>query len=97
METFLETHALDDCLGYYWAFILGKDMNEVLFRKIMAVIILITIVIVLLMERRKSKESTTTSAIRDHNRFVGRLYNHVGKPCRCICKPVFSCNADAKK
>jgi uncharacterized membrane protein YfcA len=39
-------------LGVY----LGKDMDEVLFRKIMAVIILITIVIVLLMERRKSKE-----------------------------------------
>ena len=39
-------------LGVY----LGKDMNEVLFRKIMAVIILITIAIVLLMERRKSKE-----------------------------------------
>ncbi len=39
-------------LGVY----LGKDMGEVLFRKLMAVIILITIVIVLLMERRKSKE-----------------------------------------
>ncbi len=39
-------------LGVY----LGKDMNEILFRKLMAVIILITIVIVLLMERRKSKE-----------------------------------------
>jgi uncharacterized membrane protein YfcA len=35
---------------------LGKDMNEVLFRKIMAVIILITIVIVVFMERRKSQD-----------------------------------------
>jgi uncharacterized membrane protein YfcA len=34
---------------------LGKDMNEALFRKIMAVIILATIVIVVLMERRKSQ------------------------------------------
>lgn len=35
---------------------LGKDMDEGLFRKIMAVIILVTIVIVVLMERRKSKQ-----------------------------------------
>ncbi len=35
---------------------LGKDMDESLFRKIMAVIILVTIVIVLWMERRKSKD-----------------------------------------
>ncbi len=35
---------------------LGKDMDEVLFRKIMSVIILVTIAIVLVMERRKSKE-----------------------------------------
>lgn len=33
----------------------GKDMNEILFRKIMAVIIVITIVIVLLMEFRKNR------------------------------------------
>ncbi len=39
-------------LGVY----LGKDMDEVLFRKIMAVIILITIVMVLFMEYRKSIE-----------------------------------------
>jgi uncharacterized protein len=39
-------------LGVY----LGKDMNEAIFRKIMAVIILITIVIVVLMEYRKSKQ-----------------------------------------
>jgi len=39
-------------LGVY----LGKDMNEVLFRKIMALIILITIVIVLVMEYRKMAE-----------------------------------------
>jgi uncharacterized membrane protein YfcA len=39
-------------LGVY----LGKDMNEALFRKIMAVIILITIVIVVWMEYRKSQQ-----------------------------------------
>jgi len=39
-------------LGVY----LGKDMNEALFRKIMAIIILITIVIVVAMEYRKSQE-----------------------------------------
>ena len=39
-------------LGVY----LGKDMNETLFRKIMAVIIMITIVIVLYMEYRKSTD-----------------------------------------
>lgn len=37
-------------LGVY----LGKDMNEVVFRKIMALIILITIVIVVVMEYRKT-------------------------------------------
>ena len=39
-------------LGVY----LGKDMNEVVFRKIMALIILITIVIVVVMEYRKMAE-----------------------------------------
>lgn len=39
-------------LGVY----LGKDMNEALFRKIMAIIILITIVIVVFMEYRKSQK-----------------------------------------
>ena len=33
----------------------GKDMNEILFRKIMAVIIVITIVIMLVMELKKNK------------------------------------------
>ena len=42
-------------LGIY----VGKDMNEVLFRKIMAVIILLTIVIILFMEYRKSKAVPT--------------------------------------
>ena len=37
----------------------GKDMNEVLFRKIMAVIILFTIIIIVLMELRKSKTVPT--------------------------------------
>ena len=40
-------------LGVY----LGKDMNEVVFRKIMALIILITIVIVVVMEYRKTVQS----------------------------------------
>ena len=39
-------------LGVY----LGRDMDEAIFRKIMAIIILVTIVIVLVMEYRKSKE-----------------------------------------
>lgn len=43
-------------IGILFGVYLGKDMNEALFRKIMAVIILITILIVLLMERRKSTE-----------------------------------------
>lgn len=42
--------------GILFGVYLGKDMNEILFRKIMAVIILITIVIVILMERRKSQQ-----------------------------------------
>jgi uncharacterized membrane protein YfcA len=42
-------------LGIY----VGKDMNEVLFRKIMAVIILLTIVIILFMEYRKSTKVPT--------------------------------------
>ena len=42
-------------LGIY----IGKDMNEVLFRKIMAVIILFTIIIIVLMELRKSKTVPT--------------------------------------
>ncbi|MES2331742.1 MAG: sulfite exporter TauE/SafE family protein [Bacteroidota bacterium] len=43
-------------VGILMGVYLGKDMNETLFRKIMAVIILITIVIVVLMERRKSQQ-----------------------------------------
>ncbi len=42
-------------LGILLGVYLGKDMNEVWFRKIMAVIILVTIVIVLWMEYRKEK------------------------------------------
>jgi uncharacterized membrane protein YfcA len=41
-------------MGILLGVFLGKDMNEAVFRKIMAVIILITIVIVLWMEYRKS-------------------------------------------
>lgn len=43
-------------IGILLGVFLGKDMNEAVFRKIMAVIILVTIVIVLVMEYRKSKE-----------------------------------------
>lgn len=35
---------------------IGKDMNEIVFRKVMAVIVLITIAIVLIMEYRKSTD-----------------------------------------
>ncbi|MDE3252347.1 MAG: sulfite exporter TauE/SafE family protein [Bacteroidota bacterium] len=42
-------------LGILSGVYLGKDMNEVLFRKIMALIILVTIIIVLWMEYRKVK------------------------------------------
>lgn len=42
-------------LGILAGVYLGKDMNEVLFRKVMAIIILATIIIVLWMEYRKVK------------------------------------------
>lgn len=42
-------------LGILLGVYLGKDMNEVLFRKVMAIIILTTIIIVLWMEYRKVK------------------------------------------
>lgn len=42
-------------IGILIGIYVGKDMNEVLFRKIMAVIILFTIIIIVLMELRKSK------------------------------------------
>jgi len=45
-------------LGVYF----GKDMNEQLFRKIMAIIILVTIFIVLFMEYRKSEKVPTHPA-----------------------------------
>jgi len=44
--------AIGVLMGVYF----GKEMNEVIFKKVMAVIILITIGIVLYMEYRKSKE-----------------------------------------
>jgi len=46
-------------IGILIGIYVGKDMNEVLFRKIMAVIILITIIIIMLMELRKSKSVPT--------------------------------------
>lgn len=46
-------------LGILIGVFVGKDMNEALFRKIMAVIILVSIGIVLMMEYRKSKDVPT--------------------------------------
>ena len=46
-------------IGILIGIYVGKDMNEVLFRKIMAVIILFTIIIIVLMELRKSKTGPT--------------------------------------
>ena len=43
-------------IGILMGVYLGKDMNEAVFRKIMAIIILVTIFIVVLMELRKSKQ-----------------------------------------
>ena len=43
-------------IGILMGVFLGKDLNEAVFRKIMAVIILVTIIIVLWMEYRKSKQ-----------------------------------------
>ena len=37
----------------------GKDLNEIVFRKLMAIIVLLTIIIVLVMEFRKSEEVPT--------------------------------------
>ena len=42
--------AIGIIIGVFW----GKDMDELLFRKIMAVIIVITVIIMLLMEMRRS-------------------------------------------
>ena len=51
-------------VGILLGVFLGKDMHELVFRKIMAVIILVTIVIVLVMELRKNKQ------IPDHPAFA---------------------------
>ena len=63
-------------LGVY----LGRDMDEAIFRKIMAIIILVTIVIVLVMEYRKSKEVpshpmfvVTTSLAAGFTTMIGNL------------------------
>ena len=47
-------------LGILIGIYVGKDMNEVLFRKVMAIIILFTIIIIVLMELRKSKTVPTS-------------------------------------
>jgi uncharacterized membrane protein YfcA len=46
-------------VGIIIGIFVGKDMNEILFRKIMAIIILLTIVIIVVMEYRKSKQIST--------------------------------------
>ena len=46
-------------LGILIGVFVGKDMNEALFRKIMAVIIMVSIIIVLVMEYRKTKDVPT--------------------------------------
>lgn len=46
-------------VGILIGIFVGKDMNEVLFRKIMAIIILLTIVIIVVMEYRKSQQVPT--------------------------------------
>ena len=51
-------------IGILLGVFVGKDMNELLFKKIIAAIIFVTIVIVLLMEYRKSKE------VPDHPLFI---------------------------
>ena len=51
-------------VGILLGVFLGKDMHELVFRKIMAAIILVTIVIVLVMELRKNKQ------IPDHPAFA---------------------------
>lgn len=51
-------------MGILLGVFVGKDMNEILFKKIIAGIILVTIVIVLIMEYRKSKE------VPDHPLFI---------------------------
>ena len=51
-------------MGILLGVFVGKDMNEILFKKIIAGIILVTIVMVLIMEYRKSKE------VPDHPLFI---------------------------
>ena len=46
-------------VGILIGIFVGKDMNEALFRKIMAIIILLTIVIIVVMEYRKSQQVPT--------------------------------------
>lgn len=46
-------------VGILIGIFVGKDMNEALFRKIMAIIILLTIVIIMVMEYRKSQQVPT--------------------------------------
>ncbi len=51
-------------IGILFGVFLGKDMHEVIFRKVMAGIVLVTIIIVLLMEFRKNK------TVPDHPAFA---------------------------
>ncbi|MFN5422975.1 MAG: sulfite exporter TauE/SafE family protein [bacterium] len=58
----------------------GKDLNEIIFRKFMAIIVLLTIIIVLIMEFRKSEEvpsnklfSVTTGLSAGFTTMIGNL------------------------
>ncbi len=67
-------------MGILLGVFLGKDMNEALFRKIMAIIILITIIIVVWMEYRKSTKvpehplfAATTGLAAGFTTMIGNL------------------------
>lgn len=80
-------------LGVY----LGRDMDEAIFRKIMAIIILVTIVIVLVMEYRKSKRGSQPSHVCCYNRTGSRFHHDDRQPGRSIFQPVFPGHAGGQE
>jgi uncharacterized membrane protein YfcA len=77
--------------------VVGKDLNETVFRRVMAVIIVIAVVIVVMLEFRKRP-------FIPHNRFfvagTGLAFGvsyHAGKSCRGIFQSLLSCPAYAQK
>ena len=67
-------------VGVLIGVVVGKDLNEVVFRKFMAIIVLLTIIIVLIMEFRKSAEvpsnklfSVTTGLSAGFTTMIGNL------------------------